>query len=59
MMSKAIAFIMGSWITYCAMIHSYDGAVAILALYILAVVLDPFELKHKKGTTAANSRTHE
>lgn len=42
---------------YCSMIGSYDGAVAILALYILAVVLDPFELKHKKGTTAANSRT--
>ncbi len=56
-MSKAIAFIMGSWCCYCSMIGSYDGAVAILALYILAVVLDPFELKHKKGTTAANSRT--
>ncbi|WP_331196279.1 hypothetical protein [Limosilactobacillus pontis] len=41
------------------MIHSYDGAVAILALYILAVVLDPLELKHKKDTTATNSRAHE
>lgn len=59
-MSRVIAFIIGSWITYCAMIHSYDGAVAILALYILAVVLDPLELKHnKKDTTAANSRAHE
>ena len=56
-MSKVIAFITGSWITYCAMVGHYDGAVAILAIYILAVVLDPFELKHKKGTTAANSRT--
>ena len=59
-MSKAIAFIIGGWCCYCSMIGSYDGAVAILALYILAVVLDPLELKHnKKGTTAANSRTQK
>lgn len=58
-MSKAIAFIMGGWTAYCFMVGHYDGAVAILAIYILAVVLDPFELKHKKGTTAANSRAHE
>lgn len=56
-MSKLIALIIGAWAMYCSMIGSYDGAVAILALYILAVVLDPFELKHKKGTTATNSRT--
>ena len=56
-MSRIIALIVGAWVMYCSMIGSYDGAVAILALYILAVVLDPFELKHKKGTTAANSRT--
>lgn len=53
-MSKVIAFIMGSWCCYCSMIGSYDGAVAILVIY--AVVLDPFELQHKKDTTAANSR---
>lgn len=59
-MSRIIAFIIGSWCCYCFMIHSYDGAVAILALYILAVVLDPFELHvHKKDTTAANSRAHK
>ena len=58
-MSKAIALIIGAWVMYCFMIHSYDGAVAILALYILAVVLDPLELKHKKDTTAASSRAHE
>ena len=56
-MSKAIALIIGAWVMYCSMIGSYDGAIAILALYILAVVLDPLELKHKKDTTAANSRT--
>lgn len=60
MASRLIAFAIGMWCCYCFMIHSYDGAVAILALYILAVVLDPFELKHnKKGTTAANSRTQK
>ena len=56
-MSKVIAFIMGSWCCYCSMIGSYDGAVAILVIY--AVVLDPFELQHKKGTTATNSRTQK
>lgn len=54
-MSKVIALIVGAWAMYCSMIGSYDGAVAILVIY--AVVLDPFELQHKKGTTAANSRT--
>ena len=58
-MSKVIALIVGAWVMYCSMIGHYDGAVAILAVYILAVVLDPFELKHKKDTTAANSRAHE
>lgn len=58
-MSKALSFLTGAWCCYCSMIGSYDGAVAILALYILAVVLDPFELKHKKDTTAANSRVQK
>lgn len=58
-MSKAIALIIGAWVMYCSMIGSYDGAIAILALYILAVVLDPLELKHKKDTTAANSRVQK
>ena len=58
-MSKAIALIVGAWCCYCFMIHSYGGAVTILALYILAVVLDPLELKHKKDTTATNSRAQK
>ena len=53
-MSKLIALIIGAWIMYCSMIGSYDGAMAILAVYLLLVVLDPL---NKKGTTAANSRT--
>lgn len=57
-MSRAIALIMGGWIMYCTMIGSYGGAIALLAGYVLTVVLDPFELHvHKKGTTAASSRT--
>ena len=58
MMSRAIALIMGAWIMYCAMIGSYGGAIVLLLAYVL-IAFDPFELKHKKGTTAANSRTHE
>jgi len=53
-MSKLIALIVGAWIMYCSMIGSYDGAMTILAFYLLLVVLDPL---NKKGTTAANSRT--
>lgn len=59
-MSKTIAFLIGAWCCYCAMIGSYDGSIALLIGYVLTVVLDPFELHvHKKGTTAANSRTHK
>ena len=37
-MSKAIAFIAGSWCSYCAMVGVYDGAMAILDIYgILAI----------------------
>ena len=53
-MNRIIALIIGAWIMYCSMIGSYDGAMAILAFYLLLVVLDPL---NKKGTTAANSRT--
>lgn len=53
-MNRIIALIVGAWIMYCSMIGSYDGAMAILAVYLLLVVLDPL---NKKGTTAANSRT--
>ena len=55
-MNRIIALIVGAWIMYCSMIGSYDGAMAILAVYLLLVVLDPL---NKKGTTAANSRTHK
>lgn len=59
-MIRAIAFLIGAWCCYCAMIGSYDGSIALLIGYVLTAVLDPFELHvHKKGTTAANSRTHE
>lgn len=54
-MSKAISFVIGAWTCYCAMIGSYDGAVALLFIYVL-IAFDPFEPhKSKKGTTAANS----
>lgn len=55
-MSKIIPLLMGSWITFCTMVGDYDGAMAILAVYLLLVVLDPL---NKKGTTAANSRTQK
>lgn len=38
-MSRVIALIIGAWTMYCSMIGSYDGAVTILGLYILAIVI--------------------
>ena len=58
-MSKIISLLMGSWITYCAMIGSYGGAIVLLLAYVL-IAFDPFEPhKNKKDTTAANSRVHK
>lgn len=45
-MSKIIPLLTGSWITFCTMVGDYDGAMAILAVYLLLVVLDPL---NKKG----------
>lgn len=55
-MNELVALIVGAWVMYCSMIGSYDGAMAILAIYLLLVVIDPL---NKKGTTAANSRTNK
>ncbi|MBB1069135.1 hypothetical protein H5S40_03045 [Limosilactobacillus sp. RRLNB_1_1] len=55
-MSKLIPLIIGAWVMYCSMIGSYDGAIAILSVYLLLIVIDPL---NKKGTTAANSRTQK
>lgn len=36
--SKLTAMLIGAWITYCAMVGDYDGAMAILVIYgILAI----------------------
>lgn len=60
-MSRVIALIVGAWVMYCSMIGSYDGAISLLVIYVSTVVIDPFYLRHehKKGTTAANSRTQK
>lgn len=55
-MSKIISLLMGSWITYCAMIGSYGGAMFLLFIYVLTIVLDPFEArKRKKAAGAGNT----
>lgn len=55
-MSRAIAMVMGAWVCYCAMIGSYGGAMFLLFVYVLAIVLDPFEArKHKKAAGAGNT----
>jgi hypothetical protein len=56
-MSKIISLLMGSWMTYCAMIGSYGGAIVLLIAFVL-IAFDPLN-PNKKGTTAANSRTQK
>jgi hypothetical protein len=64
-MSKIISLLMGSWITYCFMIHSYDGAIALLVIYIFNPIkidwrkLFTIEFDNKKGTTTTNSRAQK
>lgn len=58
-MNRIIPLTIGAWIMYCSMVGSYDGAIAILSVYLLLVFIDPFYTRNKKGTTAANSRTQK
>ena len=51
--SKAISFVVGAWTCYCAMIGSYDGAVALLLIYAL-IAFDPFEPQSKKKSASAH-----
>lgn len=49
--SKAISFVVGAWTCYCAMIGSYDGAVALFFIYAL-IAFDPFDKSKKKSASA-------
>lgn len=54
-MSKAISFLVGAWCCYCAMIGSYDGATALLLIYVL-IAFDPLEPhEHKKVASAGDT----
>ena len=61
-MSKTIAMIWGAWSMYCTMIGSYDGAIALLIIYIFNPIkinwddLFTIGLENKKNTTAGDSR---
>ena len=54
-MSRLIAIIIGAWVMYCSMVGSYDGAIALLTVYVLTVWIDPFYSRHKKVTGAGNT----
>ena len=64
-MSKTTAMIWGAWIMYCTMIGSYDGAIALLIIYIFNPIkidwhdLFTIELENKKDTTAGDSRVYK
>ena len=48
-MSKIISLLMGSWITYCAMIGSYGGAIVLLLAYVL-IAFDPLNPNKKDAS---------
>lgn len=52
-MSKIISLLMGSWITYCAMIGSYGGAIVLLLAYVL-IAFDPLN-PNKKAAGAGDT----
>ncbi|AXX75113.1 hypothetical protein [Limosilactobacillus reuteri] len=49
--SKLLAMLMGAWITYCAGLGDYDGAVFLLFFYLLML----WNLHTKKATSAGNT----
>lgn len=52
-MSKIISLLMGSWITYCAMIGSYGGAIVLLLAFVL-IGFDPLN-PNKKAAGAGDT----
>lgn len=51
--SRAIAFVLGTWMSYCASIGAYDGALFIPMIYALLLLLN--HLDQKKSDSAANT----
>lgn len=51
--SRAIAFILGVWMSYCASIGAYDGALFIPMIYGLMLLLN--HMDQKKSDSAANT----
>lgn len=49
--SKLTAMLIGAWITYCASVGDYDGAVFLLFFYSLML----WDLNAKKATGAGNT----
>ena len=49
--SKLTAMLMGSWITYCAGVGDYGGAVFLLFFYLLML----WDLNTKKATGAGST----
>ena len=49
--SKLTAMLMSSWITYCAGVGDYGGAVFLLFFYLLML----WDLNTKKATGAGNT----
>lgn len=51
--SRAIAFILGTWMSYCASIGAYDGALFIPMIYGLLLLLN--HMDQKKSTRSAKT----
>lgn len=54
--SRAIAFILGTWMSYCASIGAYDGATFILLFYGLMLLLNHIDQKKSEGSRNAHAQ---
>lgn len=54
--SRAIAFILGTWMSYCASIGAYDGALFIPMIYGLLLLLNHMDQKKSNGAGNADAQ---
>ena len=54
--SRAIAFILGVWMMYCASIGAYDGAIFIPFIYGMLLLFNHLDQKKSVGSRNAHAQ---
>ena len=55
--SRAIAFVLGVWMMYCASIGAYDGAIFIPLIYGMLLLLNHMDQKKSEGEGSSNAQS--